>query len=207
MIRYNGMKAEENGNERNNQLPVGAYVCQVLDAQIVGHEPDQRLAVIFEIYEGEFKGWYMAKYKAQKERGSNYEIKYKGVLRLRIPNSDNKMAQYPESDQRRFNDMIARFQNSNPGAEFYSDAGFDETKLKGKLIGISVAEDEYNGASFTKPVRFENVDDVRQGLVKPIERRVPDPTPAPTAPIVDQRSGMQKVQLEKLPWDVEDKPW
>ena len=204
MIKYQGMKAEESSGKRNNQLPVGAYVCQVLDAKIEGTEPDQRLAVVFEIYEGEYKGWYMQKYKAQKERGSNYEIKYKGVLRLRIPNPDNKKAQYPESDQRRFNDMIARFQNSNPNTEFYTEAGFDENLLKGKLIGISVAEDEYNGATFTKPVRFENVDDVRQGLVKPIERKTEDPTPAP---MVDQRSNMQVVNTEQLPWDVNDKPW
>lgn len=205
MIKYNGMKAEESGNKNNRQLPVGAYVCQVIDSQIEGKAPDQRLAVIFEIYEGEYKGWYMAKYKAQKERGSNYEIKYKGVLRLRIPNPDNKNAQYPESDQRRFNDMIARFQNSNPNTEFFNDDGFDEMKLKGKLIGISVAEDEYNGASFTKPVRFENVDDVRQGLVKPIEsRKQPDPTPAP---MMDQRSQMEVVNTEQLPWDMNDKPW
>ena len=200
MIKYQGMKAEESGKKRN-QLPAGAYVVQVLDAKVEGQEPDQRLAVIFEIYEGEYKGFYMAKYKAQKERGSDYEIKYKGVLRLRIPNPDNKKAQYPESDQRKFNDMIARFQNSNPNTEFYSDNGFDETLLKGKLVGISVVESEYNDFHFTKPFRFENVDDVRNGLVKPIELRgnSEDPT---NAPMVDQRSGMMTVNTEDLPLDV-----
>ena len=207
MIKFSGMKAEESGNKRN-QLPAGPYVCQVLDAQIEGAEPDQRLAVVFEIAEGPFKGWYMQKYRAQKERGSNYEIKYKGVLRLRIPNPDNKNAQYPESDQRRFNDMIARFQNSNEGLELIDDNGnFDERKLKGKMIGVSVQEDEYNGAMFTKPVRFENVEDVRNGLVSvmpPKGERQQDPTPAP---MMDQRSGMQVVNTEKLPWDANDKPW
>lgn len=208
MIKYQGMKAEERKTGGDNQLPVGAYVCQVLDARIEGEEPDQRLAVVMEIYEGPFKGWYMKKYNSQKERYESgkisYKPKYKGSLRLRIPNPDNKKAQYPESDQRRFNDMIARFQNSNPNTEFYSENGFDEMLLKGKLIGISVAEDEYNGATFTKPVRFENVDDVRQGLVKPIERNAPDPTPAP---MVDQRSQMQIVNTEQLPWDVNDRPY
>lgn len=199
MIKFDGMKAEEATGKKNNQLPVGAYVCQVLDARVEGDAPDQRLAVIFEIYEGPFKGWYMAKYKAQKQRGSNYEIKYKGVIRLRIPNPDNTKAQYPESDQRRFNDMIARFQNSNPNSEFFDENGFDEAKLKGKLIGISIAEDEYNGNAFTKPVRFENIQDVRDGLVKPIERKEPDPTPAP---MTDQRSGYQMVNTDRLPWEV-----
>lgn len=201
MIRFDGMKAEERGNRGNgNQLPVGAYVCQVLDARIEGQAPDQRLAVIMEIYEGEYRGWFMKRFNYQKEH-SQYQAKYKGVIRLRIPNPDNTKAQYPESDQRKFNDMIARFQNSNPNTEFYSEDGFDETLLKGKFIGISVAEDEYNGARFTKPVRFENVEDVRNGLVKPIEPKEgqPDPTPAP---MKDQRSGMQMVNTEELPWDV-----
>ena len=205
MIKYSGMKAEESG-KKNNQLPAGAYVVQVLDAQVEGKEPDQRLAVVFEIAEGPYKGWYMAKYKAQKERGSNYEIKYKGVLRLRIPNPDNKNAQYPESDQRRFNDMIARFTNSNPDVGLFDDNGFDETKLKGLLIGISVVEDEYNGAAFTKPVRFENVEDVRNGTVVPPRPRGDQQDPT-TAPMVDQRSGMPFVTTEELPWKTDDRPW
>ena len=199
MIKYSGMKAEESGNKGGNQLPVGAYVCQVLDARIEGEEPDQRLVVVMEIYEGPFKGWFKKKYDYQKEH-SQYKVKYKGVLRLRIPNPDNKKAQYPESDLRRFNDMIARFQNSNPNTEFYDENGFNEMLLKGKFIGISVAEDEYNGAKFTKPVRFENVEEVRQGLVKPIEPKEGAENPT-TAPMTDQRSGMQMVNTEELPWD------
>ena len=204
MIRFDGMRAEESGNKGSRQLPVGAYVAQVLDAQVEGDAPDQRLAVVMDIYEGPYKDFYMNKFKAQKERGSNYKITFKGVLRIRIPNPENKNAQYPESDQRRFNDMIAKFQNSNPNTTFYSNDGFDEALLKGKLIGISVAEDSYNGNAFTKPVRFENVDNVRQGLVKPIEKKEPDPTPAP---MVDQRSGMPVIETEKLPWDQDEKPW
>lgn len=203
MIKYAGMKAEESGNKKNNQLPVGAYVCQVIDARVEGNKPDQRLAVVMEIYEGEYKGWFMKRYEYQKEH-SQYKPKYKGVLRLRIPNPDNDKAMYPESDQRRFNDMLARFQTSNPNTEFFNENGFDENLLKGKLIGVSVAEDEYNGNMFTKVVRFENVDDVRHGLVKPITRKEPDPTPAP---MVDQRSQMEIVNTEQLPWREDDRPY
>jgi len=200
VIKYSGMSAEESGNNVK-QLPAGAYVAQILDAKVEGNEPDQRLVVYLEIYEGPFKGWYMQKYNAQKERGSNYEVRYKGILRIRIPNPDNKNAMYPESDQRRFNDMIAKLQNSNPNTVFFTENGFDETLMKGKLIGISVADDEYNGNRFTKPVRFENVDDVRNGTVNPIRPREPEPAPAP---VMDQTSGMQVV-TEKLPWD--DRPY
>ena len=203
MIRYSGMKAEEKSGKRNNQLPAGAYVCQVLDARIEGNAPDQRLAVLFEIAEGEYKGWYMRKYEAQKEHNTDpsRKINYKGVLRLRIPNPDNKMAQYPESDQRKFNDMIAKLQNGNPTTEFYSDDGFDETKMKGKFIGVIVIDDEYNGYQFTKPDEFANIDDVRNGTAKSSRKKDSQENPT-TAPMMDQRSGMQKVNTEELPWDV-----
>ena len=208
MIKFKGMQAQESGNKGGNQLPVGAYVCQVIDARIEGQEPDQRLAILMDICEGEHKGFYMSRFNAQKKRYEDgklqYKPKYKGCLRLRIPNPNNKTAQYPETDMRKFNDMLAKFENSNPKTEFYNENGFDEALLKGKFIGINVGDDEYNGNSFTKIYRLENVEDVRQGLVKPIERNAPDPTPAP---MVDQRSQMEIVNTEQLPWDVNDRPY
>lgn len=203
MITYNGMKAEEkNGNK---QLPPGAYVVQVIDVRITGNAPDQRLEFMFDICEGDYKGFWMNKYNAQKERGSNYKITYKGRLSLRIPNDGNKRSQYPETDIKNFNDMIAKFQNSNPGAVFMSDDGLDENALKTLFIGVSVVEDEYNGNRFTKPVRFENVDDVRNGTVTPPQPRGQEPDPT-TAPTVDQGSQMQIV-TEALPWDQNDRPY
>ena len=101
--------------------------------------------------------------------------------------------------------MIWRFEKSNEG--FHWDG--DETKLKGLLIGISVQEDSYNGSFFTRPSRFEIVDDVRQGKVNvmpPRQRKdgnSTDPTMAPMAapaPIVDQRSGYQQVSTSELPF-------
>ena len=208
MIKFNGLRPEEKGNKRNNQLPAGAYVCQVLDARIEGNEPDQRLAVLFEVAEGEYKGWYMRKYNAQKEHNTDpsRKISYKGVIRLRIPNPDNKNAQYPESDMRKFNDMTAKFQNCNPTVEFYSDNGFDETKLKGTFIGVIVIDDEFNGFQFTKPDEFANIDDVHNGTAKSSRKRDEQPDPT-NAPMKDQRSGMQVVNTEKLPWDQEDRPY
>ena len=203
MIKFDGMKAEESKGAVKN-LPAGPYVAVILDAKVEGLAPDQQLAIYLDIAEGPYKNFYSDKYRAQKERGSNYEIKYKGILRLRIPNPDNKKALYPESDQRRFNDMIARLQNSNPGVNFCPD-GFDEGLMKGRMIGISVVEDEYNGNVFTKPFRLENVDDVREGRVPVLakrERSENPTTPAPT--MTDQKSGMNIV-TEQLPWD--DKPY
>lgn len=203
MIRYQGMQAQESGNRIVKQLPAGPYVAKVLGARIIGNEPDQQLEIMIDIAEGAYTGFYMDKFSAQKQRESNYEVKYKGIMRIRIPNPENKRAMYPESDMKRFNDMIAKFQNSNEGVSLYNDDGFDETKLTDLLIGISVQEDEYNGNKFTKPMRFENVSDVREGKVNVMSpRQRENPT---TGPMMDQKSGMMRVDTTPLPWD--EKPY
>ena len=198
MIQFEGMRPQESGSS-NKQLPAGPYVAKVLGARVIGQAPDQQLEVMLDIAEGQYTDFYMNKFTAQKQRGSNYEVRYKGILKLRIPNPDNKNALYPESDIRRFNDMIYRFEKSNDG--FHWDG--DESRLTDLTVGISVQDDEFNGNQFTKPVRFEIADDVRNGRVSKMppkweqRNRQQDPTKAPTA---DRRSGMQIV-TEKLPWD------
>ena len=195
MIKYNGMKAEVRGGTIR-QLPAGPYVAKVLSVQIDGREPAQRLEVYVDIAEGEFTDFWMKKYKAQKAKETaDRKVTYKGIMRVWVPNENNKNRDF-DKDVVSFNDMIGRFKASNPGFEWDGE----ETKLAGLLIGISVQEDSYNGYPFTKPVRFEIVSDVREGKVAtlpPKQGDEPDPTPAP---MVDQRSGMQMVNTEQLPW-------
>jgi len=203
MIRYEGMKAEEN-NSGAKFLPVGAYVGKVIDARITGKAPDQQLELALDVSEGPFMNFYMNKFMAAKNRDSQYEVKYKGVLRLRIPNDENKKARYPESDKRRFNDMIYRFEASNEGYHFDGN----ESSLKGLTVGFSTQEDSFNGATFTRIGRLETADDVRNGACRQMEPRHREGEENPTtAPMVDQRSGMPVVNTEKLPWDENDKPW
>ena len=198
MINYEGMKSEENQSAKK-QLPAGAYVAKVSGVKIEGEAPDQRLAIVMDVSEGEYAGFFMRQYNAARAReNQQFPVKYKGVLRIRIPNPKNKRAMYPETDIRRFNDMIFRFEASNPGFRWEGD----ETKLAGLTVGISVQEASYNGSVFTKIARLEKADDVRQGLVKPMPPRRSDSQPDPTpAPAVDQRSGMQEVETEELPWE------
>ena len=205
MIKYSGMRAEESTRGTRSQLPAGPYVMKVIGVRIVGVGHDRQLEIMLDVAEGDYTDFYMNKFTAQKQRGSNYEIRYKGIMKIRIPDPENKKAMYPESDMKRFNDMIAKFQNSNPEASLYNDDGFDETKLTDLLIGVSVQEDEYNGNKFTKPARFENVEDVRSGNVSIMPPRQRDDINPTTAPMVDQRSGMMRVDTTPLPWD--EKPY
>ena len=207
MIKFSGMEAKESSGGFIKHLPVGAYVGMVKNVRIEGKVPDQQLAIMLDVSEGDFAGFYTKRYLEQKERSNGqYDVKYKGILRLRIPNPDNTRAQYPETDMRKFNDMIAKFQNSNDGVILYNEDGFDETKLKDLTVGFSTQEDTYNGAAYTKIARLENADDVRNGMVTPMEpRRRDEENPTTPAPTMDQQSGMMQVNTMALPWD--DKPY
>lgn len=207
MINFAGMKAEESKSADFGQLPVGSYVGKCLKAEVTGSAPDQSLVLYLDVTEGEFANFFMNKFTAQKSSGSQYEVTYKGTYRLRIPNPDNKNAQYPETDLRRFNDMIAKFQNNNGGIQLFGQNGFDEQKLKGLAIGFSTQEDSYNGNSFTRIGRLENVDEVRGGTVRimqPRKRNDASQTgtvaPAVPQPAVDQQSGFFAVETEELPF-------
>lgn len=192
MISYNGMKSEASGGNLG-QLPAGAYVAKILKVEIDGKAPDQRLVLKMDVAEGDYENFFMDKFKAQKAKNSNYEVTFKGVYKLRIPNPDNQKALYPESDIRRFNDMIYRVERSNPG--YHWDG--DEQKLKGLTVGINMQEDEYNGSKFTRIGRLEIAEDVRNGLVKPMKARERKEEPAPQ---VDPQSGFTAVETDELPF-------
>lgn len=195
MIHYEGMKAEESKGNSFGQLPAGPYVAVVLGVKIDGLSPDQSLVLQLDVAEGEYKDFFVKKYMSAKESGSKYgEPKFKGIYRLRIPNPNNKNAAYPESDLRRFNDMIYRFEKSNPG--FHWDG--DENKLKGLTVGINMQEDNYNGNTFTRIGRLETAQDVHAGLVRAMAPRKRQETPATSA--IDAQTGMGVVEDVTLPF-------
>ena len=200
MIQYEGMKAEENKSDSFRQLPVGAYVAKVLKTEIDGTAPNQALIIGLDVAEGEFENFFMNKFLSAKAAGSKFgEVKFKGTYRLRIPNSSNKEDPYPETTFRRFNDMIYRFQASNPGFTWTGD----ESKLVGLLVGINMQEDSYNGNMFTRVGKLENVQDVRDGKVKHMKPRQRQGTATPAMAMpepVDEPSGFTPVETVELPF-------
>ena len=170
MKQFAGFKSEASASGAYEMLPAGAYVAQIKNVRIDGTEPDQSLVLRVDVTEGEYAGYFTNRYKHDAgNTNSKYPAKYKGDFRLRIPNPDNKKAQYPESDLRRFNDAIWRIEQSNPGFHWQ----WVEGNLAGLQIGISMQEGEYNGMPYTTIGRLETVDDVRQGKVKPMKPRKP----------------------------------
>ena len=168
MINYTGMKAEA-GSTKYPMLPEGGYVAVVKAVKIEGSAPAQRLVIRLDVSEGEQKGYFTNRYNSDKAKGGQYEVKYKGDYSLLIPNDQNANDAWPMTTLRRFNDMIWRFEGSNPG--YHWDG--DETKLVGKTIGINMQLGTYNDSEYTKIGRLEIADDVRAGKVQPMKPAKP----------------------------------
>ena len=171
MKPVNGFKSEES-KAGYPMLPAGPYVATIQNVKVDGAEPDQQLVLRLEIIEGEWAGYYTKRYQHDTQYTGfeqQYQAKYKGDLKIQIPNSANATRQYPESDLKRFNHTIWAIETSNPGYHW----DWNEQGLKGKTVGLSVQEGTFNGNLFTVPARLENVNDVRKGLVKVMKPRKP----------------------------------
>ena len=114
-------------------LPKGAYVAGIKNVKIDGEAPDQQIVFRVDVIEGEQAGYFTKRYNHDKDNAQQYEPKYKGDYKIRIPNEANTKSQYPESDIRRFNDMIYRIEQSNDGYHW----DWNEKGLEGLLVGIS----------------------------------------------------------------------
>ena len=195
MKAFNGFKSEASGKSYE-QLPPGAYVAQIKAVHIDGHEPDQTLILRLDISEGPYEGYYTKRYVHDtKNDKSKYPAKYKGDFRVRIPNENNTKAMYPESDLRRFNDMVYRIEQSNPGYHW----DWNEETLRGLTVGVSVRQGTYNGTGFTKLARLETADDVRKGLVKEMLPMAPR-SDASYDPPIDQQTGFSVVDTSEVPF-------
>lgn len=179
--RYSDAKAERTSNGREI-LPAGGYVCKILDARVDSTEWGDRLVISFDIDEGDRVGFFKADY----DNNPNDDRKWRGVMRLKIPEDDGT-----ERDgwkKRSFNNFIWALEDSNRGFLF----DWDESKLKGKTIGILFREREweYNGRTgwSTEACSTVSADDVRGGnFRKPKPKALNKPaTATQTAPVYAQ---------------------
>ena len=153
--KYNGFAAEV--TRAAEHLPAGAYVCKIIKAETQDYSWGQRLNVSIDIIEGEYKDFYANNYRNQQ----NEDKKWKGVLRLNVPNDDG--SDKDEWTKRSFNNFTGVLEDANPGYKF----DWDETKLKGKTVGVLFRnkEWEFNGRSGWATEAFSTalVGDIRDG--------------------------------------------
>ena len=115
------------------QLPKGGYIAQIMDCKEESSASGYTwLAFSFDISEGEYKGHFAAQYRAN----TNENKKWRGTYNAFIP---EETSQYYEENLNKFKTMIAHIEESNPGYHW----DWDETKLKGKTIGVIFGEKEF----------------------------------------------------------------
>lgn len=143
------------------QLPKGGYIAKILDCKeeqsATGY---QWLAISFDIAEGEHKGYFAEQYRAN----TNEDKKWRGTYNAFIP---DESSQYYEDNLNKFKTMIANIEESNPGYHW----DWDETKLKGKMIGLLFGEKEFetnNGDVIivTECRGIRSVDCIKEGKFK-----------------------------------------
>lgn len=161
-------------------LPAGGYVCKIQGAKIRTFEGKngsfERLEVAVDIVEGEYKDYFRRDFDSQ----NTEDKKWRGVLRLYVPSGDG-------SDQDNWSTAkLKRFVNdvedSNPGYHW----DWEESKLKGKLVGLTFRREEweYNGKTGwkTNPFQAYTVEDIRQNKFqlpkdKPLKKESASPMP------------------------------
>ena len=204
MKQINGFKSEPRTREGGGpQLPAGPYVGKIKAVKIDGQEPDQTLIIRLDVSEGDQEGFYMKRYNRDdlryKNNESKYPAKYKGDLRIRIPNPDNKRALYPESDLETFKDAIWCIEDSNPGYHW----DWEEQSLVGLTVGFSVRQGTYNYNMYTRIFKLESASRVRMGEVEILPPMAPkSASPKPYVPPATQQVSYTEVQIpeEELPF-------
>lgn len=139
------------------KLPLGAYVCKVRRAVVQSNDYGEQLCLLFDIIEGEFKGFFDADFKANTMANK----KWKGVLRQFIPNDDG--SEKDEWTKSSFKGMVTAFEKSNPGYQW----NWNEESLAGKVVGILFRNEEWEYENKTgwavRPFRAISIESVRNG--------------------------------------------
>lgn len=136
--KFNGYEETQAANSMGGEfqkLPAGGYEAEVKNVRI-GQNSDgsQRLEILVDITEGEFKGYF----KQQFDNSNFEDKKYKGIVRYSIPQDNG--TEKDNYKKRFFKGMITSFEESNSGYKW----NWNEQSLKGLKIGIYVREKEWD---------------------------------------------------------------
>ena len=169
MKAYEGYAARKSvGRE---YIPINGYVVKIMDAKEQHYDWGDVLLVSFDIAEGAYKDFFRHDYQNQTAE----DRRWRGTYRMNIPSGDGS-----EKDgwrKRSFENDMFCVEDSNPGYVW----DWDETKLKGKLVGVLYRnkEWEFNGRTGWAPeaAMLAAAADVRSGNFKlPKDRPLPAKT-------------------------------
>ncbi|MDO4615542.1 MAG: hypothetical protein Q4B15_07920 [Lachnospiraceae bacterium] len=177
------------------KLPKGGYVCKILNAAEETMQSGQsRLRVSFDIEEGEYKGFYSEKYRANQSE----DKKWGGNYFLYLPIDDG--SEKDEWTKRKFKTFTNAVEDSNAGYRW----DWNEAGLKGKTVGIVFNEREYefNGkrGMTANAAAAYSVDAIRNNAFKiPADRFLSTPA-APVVTQTDANGFMTAGEEAELPW-------
>lgn len=149
-------------SETSFKLPVGAYEIKIIRAEEQnGSKNSCALCILFDISEGEYKGFYMNKFNADKKSHPD-DAKFKGVLRLWYPNG----GQYDDSNEKRLKTNLERIKKSNNlNVDFSKE--WDGKVLKDCKVGMIFREREYdyNGSTgmYAEPYSIITLEALKEG--------------------------------------------
>jgi hypothetical protein len=200
MKPFNNFKSHRVSGSRE-QLPVGAYVAQILRAAEAQYAWGSILEIAFDIAEGEYKDFFSKDYK----ENQNENKKWRGTFRMNVPKGDG--SERDSWTKNSFEGNIYAIEQSNPNYHW----DWNEANLKGKLVGVSFRNEEWaiEGKSgwSTRPARFEVAQEVRDGSVKPMKDKALSAAKKEKAGVVEASGSADfseiKGEAEKLPWEDE----
>ena len=160
MRKVNWASVTASSDEGFEKLPAGPYVAVITDA--TDNEDRQYVEIVYDIAEGEHKGYYSDDWGKSHPYAHHIFMSYKdtalGMLKGRLE----------------------AIQASNPGFDAF--AAWDAGRLdmfRGRLVGINLQEEEYERNDGDTGIRLNVVQvvdaqRVRDGLVKTRERKTLD---------------------------------
>ena len=122
-------------------LPAGGYVCEIKKAE---EKPNKNssgthLEILFDICEGDYRGFYEADWKAQ----TREDKFWRGIINQNVPNETSPKYEMQCGFFKRFTNAV---EGSNPGYHW----DWNEAGLKGKRIGVVFGEVEKQSAKGTR---------------------------------------------------------
>lgn len=191
-------------------LPAGGYVIKIIAAKVSTYNYNgqsfDKLEIAFDINDGEYKGFYQQDFDSQQQE----DKRWKGVKRFNVPTDDGS-----DSDalsQRILKGATEALEDSNPGYHW----DWDETKLKGKIVGCIFRleewyiEDENKKGWKTQPFKFVPISDIKLGKFKlpnfKPHKNFPNDTPDNYQSTLDTASNI-KDRFEELDINEGDLPF
>lgn len=159
MKPFEGFEAKKSAGARE-LLPAGGYVAKISDCEEIRYDWGLVLKISFDIVEGEYTDFFKKDYKDQDRE----DKKWRGTFRLNVPKDDG--SEKDDWAKRAFGNSIWSIEASNPGYHW----DWDETKFKGKTVGVLFRNKEWemngNTGWTTECCALTSVDDIRQGKFK-----------------------------------------